>query len=1063
MRKIFFLVLLLSSFSRGYSAYLVNIPQTIKQPDGTILHCLGSGDEFYSWLHDSLGYTIVKNPQTGYYVYALSDASGGIVASNHVVGIADPVALGLSVNVRIASELIMAKRAEFEESIPKRQHKAGSNSGKINNLVVFVRFADETGFSKNFDYMEKVFNDSTSLSTNSMYNFYRLASYGQLYITSHFYPAPSEDILLSYQDTFPRSYFQPYDSVDNPNGFPSYERTSREHDLLGRVVEYMAASVPNDLDLDYDGDGYVDNVVFMVSGDPIVGGEILWPHRWSLSSTTVSINGKRVYDYNINLENINGNNTSAGVITHEMMHTLGAPDLYRYNDQAIQPVGTWDLMASTNYTRAQGLGAYMKSKYGKWIPDLPIITDTGTYTLYPVNDSTMIYDPEKPIGYRINLPNNSNEYIVLEYRKTNACIFEENLPGSGILIYRINSTRNGNANADGENRYDEVHIFRPNGKKLVSTNDNGNISLAHFAANLGRTSLDETTTACPFYCNGDTITTIAIANITTAGDSIQFTYLKGVLTVDKEQVALAYYPGDTATISVESYTSWTITGIDTSWLDADILSGNNGKTAIKLSTRSQNNLRVPKSCTFAINYDVREKYVTVSQGIQPILSCEGVNNQCAGDVIMEYDFQQYGVNAVSEYFAATNDVQVIDSVSFYFGNITLVDSLDDAIRLEIYTSNAANRPGTTLLTQNIAAKDLKPNSWNTIRLREPIVTSRGLTVGYAFTRADADFLKINIYQNDLRTEPYYGTMLVRQQDGVWRKPSEVSFPEIKNYSLAMKLLVCPASPPTDTLLVSTTNLPLTYDSNIQISFNIISNTSWEILNLPEGYSISQSSGTGNANLVLTTLTKHREAAKKFYFLVRSGSIIHSMTIDRASYPLISSKKEVELNYEGTDSADVNITAVGTSWEAQTDCSWLELSRTTGNAGLQRLVIYPTGENYTGATLEGCVDIVSTTLNEQICILVRQNSYVGIQTPTDASTLLLYPNPATSKLSVHNANVLMQTIVVYNVVGKEVLKISDVNNSYTELNIADFQAGIYFVKVSSEKGTQVRKFVKNGKY
>ena len=1057
MKKLLLLVLLCFSLSKGYSAFLVNIPQTLKQPDGTVLHCFASGDEFYNWLHDSLGYTIVQNAQR-YYVYALPATEGQIAPSNHIVGIADPAALGLPVRVNISNEIIMARRAEFEASIPPKspQRKAGTNTGTLNNIVIFVRFSDEAGHTKTFSYMNTMFNDSSSLSANSLYNFFKQASYGQLFIPSHFFPAPNGNVIVSYKDTYPRSYYKPYHATSNPNGFTS-DRTSREHALLERVVKYAEQFIPSTLNIDYDNDGYVDNVCFMVSGDPIQGGGILWPHRWYLYTRDVKIHGKRVYDYNLNLENINGNSTCAGVITHEMMHTLGAPDLYRYDyDLLVKPVGEWDLMASTTYSRPQGLGAHMKCRYGKWIPDLPEITAPGTYTLYPVNDSTMVFDANKSIGYRINIPGSPDESIVLEYRKTNASFFEASLPGTGILIYRVNKRMKGNADATGESPdYDEVYIFRPGGTKTV----NGNINTAHFSANVGRTVFDAGTNPFPFLCNGDTIKEFSISNVTIAGDSIQFTYNPRwlALGVNKEQVDFGYQSGNMDAITITSNTPWTMSGVDTSWLNVSVLQGDSGTTTVQLSTRSQNNLRVPKTGTLIIQYGEKEKHVAVSQGMQPIVSCQDVNNECHGDTLLEYNFQQHGVTAVSEYFAATDEGQVIDSVSFYFGDIALNDLMDNVVKLEIYTSNASNRPGTTVLTQNILARDLTPNAWNTIPLQKPVITSKGLTVGYSFDATPAS--KIAIFKNaQTRTGTYYGTMLVRQ--GSWKKPFEADFPDIANYSLAMKLFVCPPSPATDTLLVSATNFQMSYDSNVQISFDITSNASWEVVNLPDGFSINQAQGSGNKTIIITTTSKHREVKKIHYFWVRSGSILHDMTIERATYPLILNKKEVEFNYQGTDSAEVYITASGTSWEAQTDCTWLRLSRTSGNAGLQKLVIYPTGENNSPAAFEGCVDVVSPTLNEQICIIVRQNSSVGVPQIQPASAFSLYPNPTTSQLFVHNGNKPIQTIVIYNIIGKEILKITNINSSQTELNTANLPAGLYVIKVISAEGVQVRRFVRN---
>ncbi|MCK5572062.1 MAG: hypothetical protein KAJ12_04850, partial [Bacteroidetes bacterium] len=41
------------------AAPLSFVPQKLIQPDGSVLHCFASGDEFYNWLHDKDGFTIM--------------------------------------------------------------------------------------------------------------------------------------------------------------------------------------------------------------------------------------------------------------------------------------------------------------------------------------------------------------------------------------------------------------------------------------------------------------------------------------------------------------------------------------------------------------------------------------------------------------------------------------------------------------------------------------------------------------------------------------------------------------------------------------------------------------------------------------------------------------------------------------------------------------------------------------------------------------------------------------------------------------------------------------------
>ncbi len=145
---------------------------------------------------------------------------------------------------------------------------------------------------------------------------------------------------------------------------------------------------------------------------------------------------------------------TAGVLCHEFFHVLGAPDLYHYNDTgAPDAVGGWDIMESTS-NPPQYMGAFLKWKYGDWIPEITEISSTGTYTLNPLQE-------QNNVAYKIASPNSDTEYFVLEYRVKQG-VYDSNTPGSrdGLLVYRINSEA-GNGNAQGPP--DEIYLYRPGG------------------------------------------------------------------------------------------------------------------------------------------------------------------------------------------------------------------------------------------------------------------------------------------------------------------------------------------------------------------------------------------------------------------------------------------------------------------------------------------------------------------------------------------------------------------------------------------------------------------------
>jgi hypothetical protein len=45
---------------RVQADYVKNQPYQVSQPDGTVINCFVSGDEFFNWLHDAGGYTIIQ-------------------------------------------------------------------------------------------------------------------------------------------------------------------------------------------------------------------------------------------------------------------------------------------------------------------------------------------------------------------------------------------------------------------------------------------------------------------------------------------------------------------------------------------------------------------------------------------------------------------------------------------------------------------------------------------------------------------------------------------------------------------------------------------------------------------------------------------------------------------------------------------------------------------------------------------------------------------------------------------------------------------------------------------
>jgi len=464
MRRLIVIILVLLPIML-FSAYVKDVPMKVVQPDGEVISVLGSGDEFHHWFHDQDGFTITRD-EAGYYVYA--DKSGQeIIPTKHKVGKARPAEKGLVPNINIDISEWKANRDEFYSNYPRIEERTPT-IGQLVNLVIFIKFQGESDFTTDISFYDDMLNDP-SPDANSTKNYYNEVSYGQLAVSGEFFPPVSaQNTIVAYEDSHPRGYYEAISSF-NPIGYTGgdngEERTLREHTLLANAAEYVESMIPVDLPLDGDNDGYIDNVIYIVKGSPNNWASLLWPHRWSLYYADAYIHGKQVWDFNFQLEtHLNSSGTS--VMCHELYHSLGAPDLYRYETDG-DPVGVWDLMAG-NTTPPQHMNSYMKHYYTNWIPQIPKIEESGTYSLYPVSSS------ENQV-YKIQSWN-YEEDIYLEYRRTDP-LFESALPSQGLLVYKVNNMYAGEGNAGGPP--DEIYIYRPNG----NSNGGGQISMAPLSNN----------------------------------------------------------------------------------------------------------------------------------------------------------------------------------------------------------------------------------------------------------------------------------------------------------------------------------------------------------------------------------------------------------------------------------------------------------------------------------------------------------------------------------------------------------------------------------------------------
>ena len=428
-----------------WSAPIVHERVALKNPDDSIVVAYISGDEFFVRSYREDGYTMIRDPYTGFMCWAELNNIGDLVSTGYDVVKYDPGALGLVPNITISQEKYLEIRQGIEGFLPDIPYRP-LQSGTFHNIVIFVRFADQPEFASHHEehahhgfgfmtpreYYEHILNGLGD-DVYSLRQFYRTASYGQLDVISHLFPRPVGNNIVSYQDFLTRDEYK--DNASNTMDA-----------LLKRAINFVKNQIEADLtpeQIDKDGNGIIDNIAFIIRGDSLYSNYKFRSRKIQIYN--IDIHGKTETTCNYNLDHSQPNDEDeyslrrVGTICHEFGHSIGFPDLYAELPQ--DPIGIWCLMARGIIDNPSQISTYTKARWSNWLgsnpvwyENIPEITIDGRYSLSPIETSPLIH------GYRFR-STKPNEFFIAEYRtKSIDTVPYATREGSGLVFFRINLT-----------------------------------------------------------------------------------------------------------------------------------------------------------------------------------------------------------------------------------------------------------------------------------------------------------------------------------------------------------------------------------------------------------------------------------------------------------------------------------------------------------------------------------------------------------------------------------------------------------------------------------------------
>ena len=354
------------------------------------------------------------------------------------------------------------------------QPYASPLNGRIDNIIVFVRFKGESEYvtQAGIGNAQKIYNTGDL----SLKKYLTRISYGNIDINTYFYPADAQKNCYSVEVSQNADYYkkQYTDSSGNlTNGYTtSEERRVRENELITDAVNGVKDQLANSgLELDQNRDGHIDGISFVVSvtnpySENIGHGDLLWDHKSSQEiNVPIGPEGLTVYTYNL----INKGTDTGGIlapygelsraIKHEFLHTLSLPDLYRYSDSTVNPLGPWDIMDKGN---AANITAWYQREYLEFGAKLPVYTSSAQ----GVTLNTAKYmDPNEEYAVILKSSVKSDEYFVVENRAIDPG--DGGQKNAGLLVYRIIDSGNpSSTSGNSQGPPDFIYAFRPNESSL---------------------------------------------------------------------------------------------------------------------------------------------------------------------------------------------------------------------------------------------------------------------------------------------------------------------------------------------------------------------------------------------------------------------------------------------------------------------------------------------------------------------------------------------------------------------------------------------------------------------
>jgi len=258
------------------------------------------------------------------------------------------------------------------------------------------------------------------------------------------------------------------------------------------------------------------------------------------------------------------------------------------------------------------------------------------------------------------------------------------------------------------------------------------------------------------------------------------------------------------------------------------------------------------------------------------------------------------------------------------------------------------------------------------------------------------------------------------------------------------------------LSVSINTLTIASQANSSKTFNITSNIAWQATSNQTWLSLSSTSGSSNATILLTASANLNTSSRTAIVTISgTGVSVQTITVtqDGAANFLTISSNTLSIGAPANSTITFDITS-NIGWTAASNQTWLTLSSVGGSNN--ETITLTAAANPSLSTRIATITVSGTNVSDQTITVSQDAGATGI-IDISSNPVIMYPNPVTNELTIKELSI-NSTISIFDVNGK--LLINRIAQSIIEIiDVSSLSNGVYSIKVTNDEVVKTSKLIK----